>query len=227
MVGAYLLAPLRCAARRSRQAPMECHCMESANQGKKLRIIPAMHPVRIMRPDNVKRRWIIISQPEQRISIKRHWNKELSCTEPCTCEPACHSSRDDYFTGALFLMPQPTPGDNVAEQVVLHCTEQTARSIYNLLRIHGDDGDLAGCLVCLQRVGGGNGRVQVVSVERAKLTHQCPRIDVGGVLNTRMRLSVDFFGRRFDSDEEHPSTNQVIPPARSRSDKPRVDKGGG
>jgi len=201
--------------------------MSDAKAGRKFRVLPAMHPVRIMRPDNQRRKWFITSLPTERISVKRHWNKELSCTEACTCEPACMSSRDDYFTGALFLIAGGHVDEQVVEQVVLHCTEQTVRSAYTLLRTRGDDGDLAGCLLCLQRVGGGNGRVQVVSIERGILTDSRPRIDVAGVVLSRMRLTADFFGRRFDADEEHPSLNQIVPPARSRDDKPRVPKGKG
>lgn len=199
--------------------------MSDAKNGKPLRILQAFHPLRIMRPDNVRRKWIVTSLATERVQVRRHWNKELGCTEVCQCEPACQTCRDDYFTGALYLMQVGENNEQSAEQVVLHCTEQTVRSAYNLMRMRRDDGDLAGTLLCLQRVGGGNGRVSVVSVERARLTDSRPVIDVAGVVQARLRLSTDFFGRRFDADEEHPSLNQAMVPARTRDDKPRVPKG--
>jgi len=201
--------------------------MSSAKPSKKPRILPPMHPVRITRPDNQQRKWLITSLVTERIQVRRHWNKDRGCTEVCTCEPACDSMREDYFTGALLFLPGGEEGEQVMEQVVLHCTEQTVRSAYNVLRTHRDDGDLAGAILCLQRVGGGSGRVCVVSTSRGVLTDSRPKIDVAGVVAARLRITTDFFGMRFDEAEEPASSNNVIPPARSRSDKPRVEKGKG
>lgn len=199
--------------------------MNRAEVGRKPRILPAFHPVRITRPDEVKRTWLITSLVNERIQVRRHWNRERACTEPCQCEPACDSMREDYFTGALLFVPGGEPGEQIMEPVVLHATEQTIRSAYTSLRIHHDDGDLAGCLLCLQRVGGNKGRVSVVSTGRATLTDSRPRIDVAAVVLQRLRTSTDFFGVKFDADDDLPSVNAVIPPLRSRSDKPRVPKG--
>jgi len=200
--------------------------MSNAMPSKRPRILPPMHPVRIVRPDETRRKWLITSLPPERVQVRRHWNKERACTEVCSCEPACQTMREDYFTGALMLLPGGDADEQVMEQVVLHCTEQTVRSAYTALRMHRDDGDLAGTILCLQRVGGGSGRVTVVAVERAVLTSNRPRIDVAGVVQARLRLSTDFFGQRFDDDSDAPHINAVIPPARSRNDKPRVAKGG-
>jgi len=201
--------------------------MVNATPSKRPRILKPMHPVRIVRPDQERRKWLITSLATERLQVRRHWNKERACTEVCECEPSCQSMREDYFTGALMFLPGGDPSEQVMEQVVLHCTEQTVRSAYTTLRMHRDDGDLAGVVLCLQRVGGGSGRVTVIACERAVLTDQRPRIDVSGVVAARLRLSTDFFGKRFDADEDLPSVNAVIPPARSRNDKPRIPKGKG
>jgi len=200
--------------------------MVNATPSKRPRILKPQHPVRIVRPDQERRKWLFTSLPAERVQVRRHWNKERSCTEVCDCEPACQSMREDYFTGALMFLPGGGVDEQVMEQVVLHCTEQTVRGVYTYLRMHRDDGDLAGTVVCLQRVGGGSGRVTVISAERAVLTDNRPRIDVAGVVQARLRLSTDFFGQKFDADEDAPHINAVVPPARSRSDKPRIDKGG-
>jgi len=201
--------------------------MVNATPSKRPRILRAQHPVRIVRPDGERRKWLITSLPAERVQVRRQWNKDRSCTEVCECEPACQSMREDYFTGALMFLPGGDPGEQVMEQVVLHCTEQTVRSAYTLLRMHRDDGDLAGVVLCLQRVGGGSGRVTVITCERAVLTDARPRIDVGAVVQARLRMSTDFFGKKFDADDEPPSVNAVIPPLRSREEKPRVPKGRG
>jgi len=199
--------------------------MSDAKPSPRPRILPAMHPVRITRPDNTQRKWLVTSTPVERIQVRRHWNKERGCTEVCTCEPSCDSMREDYFTGALLFIPGGQEGEQVFEQVVLHCTEQTVRSAYTSMRTHRDDGDLAGAILCLQRVGGGSGRVCVVSTSRSVLTDNRPRIDVAGVVASRLRITTDFFGMKFDEAKEPASANNVIPPARSRDDKPRVPKG--
>jgi len=189
------------------------------------RILPSPHPVRIARPDNLKRSFLIIGQPLERIQVRRHWNREAGKTEACTCEPMCPSGREDYFTAALQMLPGASEGERVWEPVVLHLTETTVRGIYLTMRARRDDGDLRGMLVILQRVGGGSGRVTVVTASRAVLTDARPRIDVAGVVAARLRITTDFFGMRFDENQEPASANNVIPPARSRDDKPRVPKG--
>jgi hypothetical protein len=201
--------------------------MIHATNSRRPRILKPQHPVRIVRPDQERRKWLITSLPAERIQVRRHWNKERAATEVCECEPACQSMREDYFTGALMFLPGDDPNEQVMEQVVLHLTEQTVRSCYTLLRMHRDDGDLAGVVACLQRVGGGSGRVSVVTCERAVLTDNRPRIDVAAVVQARLRLSTDFFGKKFDDDTDAPHINAVVPPARSRSDKPRIPKGKG
>jgi len=116
-------------------------------------------------------------------------------------------------------------GEKVFEQVVLHLTETTVRGIYSFVRTRGDDEDLAGLLVRLQRIGGGSGRVVVVACQRHPLTSARPKIDVSGVVLARLRLSTDFFSKRFDMEDGSAVDEQVIPPARSRNDKPRSPLG--
>lgn len=201
------------------------------------RILPSPHPIRIARPDQLKRSWLIIGGPEKRIQVRRHWNRERGVTEPCQCEPICHSGREDYFSPALQLMSGPNPEERLWEPVVLHTTETTIRGAYIKMRSGNDNGDLMGMLITLQRVGGGNGRVAISGSMRCPVSELWPRIDVGRVLLDRLGVSADFFGRRFDDldvpalveprlDESPPiNADQVVTPARSRSDKPRVGKG--
>jgi len=193
------------------------------------RILPSPHPVRISRPDQLKRTWLIIGKPSERIQVRRHWNAGAGKTEACRCEPMCSSGREDYFCPALQMLPGVSEGERVWEPVVLHCTETTVRGIYITMRARRDDGDLQGILAILQRVGGGNGRVASSGILRCPVSPHWPRIDVGAVLLDRMGVSADFFGKRFDSEEEAGSngdqqeekginTDQVANPARQRID---------
>lgn len=199
--------------------------MSNANLESRIRILPAMHPVRIARPDNVIRCWLVTSLPAERVQVRRHWNREHGVTEVCQCDPACQSMREDYFTGALQSLPGVSRGENVFEPVVLHLTETTVRGIYTHIRTRNDNGDLAGIMACLRRQGAGSGRVVVASCTRHHLTHSRPVIDVSAVVLARLRLSTDFFSRQFDMDDGSAADEQVIPPARSRSEKPRVPLG--
>lgn len=203
--------------------------MSDANSST-MRIIPVFHPVRIARPDRVNRRWIITSPLAHRIQVTRHWNIEHGVTEVCQCQPACATSREDYFTGALQAQGQGTDGAKLWEPVVLHLTEQTVRSIYLLMRSRNDDGDLQGNMVSLERQGTrANDRVVCRDVQRGRITSATPMIDVAQVVLFRLRITTDFFGQKLlDDDAASPQSvnvEQVIPPARARNDKPRVAKG--
>jgi len=198
--------------------------MSHANEGTRLRILPVQHPARIARPDSTKGDWIITSPPIERIQVRRHWNKDRKCTEPCTCEPACHSMREDYFTAALQHLPGASQGESVWEPVVLHLTEATVRGIYTYIRTRGDDGDLKGLRVTLSKTGADHSRTRVWMVTRGTVGEGRPLFDVGQVLIRRLGLTVDFFGHKFDDDGKV-NDDQVVAPARSRLDKPHVPLG--
>jgi len=113
----------------------------------------------------------------------------------------------------------------VFEPVCLLLTENTVRAIYTSLRLHHDDGDLAGCMVTLKRGDKGSSRVAVLNVVRHRLSSNRPIIDVVGVVLARLRIASDFFGKKFDVVEETRENAIAILAAKERATKPRIPLG--
>jgi len=188
-------------------------------------ILPGMHPLMIERPQPMVRTFIITSPITQRVQVRRHWNEESGRTEPCRCEPPCGTMREDYFTGALMLKHTDPDGTRHWEQVVLHLTETTVRSIYAVIQMRGDKGDLQHLAIQLKRVGNANGRVTVTSWVRMPAKDR-PGIDVAGVILKRLHIATNMFSEKIDHDTDAPEpTEQTETPARTREEKPRVPKG--
>jgi len=187
------------------------------------RILNLPLPHRICRPDQCIRTFIMLQETDrQPVRIVRHWSQERGCTEPCHCDPACGTAREDVFWPALLLVQTDDAGVRSWEPVVLHLTTTTEREILTKLRLGSDSGSLAGVMVKIRRLQGGRGRSAVLEVVRVS---RPPAADVD-VPSTLRRRRVDVADVMIESTSAIiPEDEQVVTPARARSDKPRVPLG--
>jgi len=193
------------------------------------RVLEVREPVRIVRPElGHPILFVIVDDIGEVVQIARHWADGR--TVPCDCPAPCGSYRLDYFMRALRLATIDPSGCHHWEPVVFHLTDQAIRTIETQAQTAGLIGGIAGIKARFNRIGSSaNGRIQVREVDRAVIKTDL-RFSVPTVLTLRR---VEGFhplynqGRTDTTGHEEGNTEQVIAPARSRDDKPRVSKGKG
>jgi hypothetical protein len=167
----------------------------------------------------IGREVIILSTEDEVVLLRRHWDPDLAATEPCLCTPRCASSRIDRS-----MMAIARTGPESWEHVLVVLAEDGFASMErNALAILGKWPGLRGLHAVIRRQGDRkNGRLCVTVQGFFKGPLIAPR-DILEACRRVLRVSADFFGRGLDEVERTDDT--IIPPARSRSDKPRVAKG--
>ena len=180
-------------------------------------VLDVPDPVRLSRPDQILRFYMLLDDESGKvIQANRHWNAQRGCTEECGCKPRCQSYRLDMFVPALLLIKGNflAAGDQERswEPVVLHLTENTFRDVIMGLRLANDTGTIKGVFISLKRASNTpSSRVVVNTVKRIAVPPEV-NIDVAAVVQARLGLAQNV-------------EDTVIVPARSRADKPRVEKG--
>jgi len=193
----------------------------------KHRVLEVREPVRIVRPEvGPPVLFVILDDLEQVVQVGRHYKDGR--TSPCDCPEPCGSFRQDYFMRALRLATIDPTGCHHWEPVVFHLTDQAIRTIETTIQTKGIIGGLAGTRARFNRIGSSaNGRIQVREVDRAIIKSEVS-ISVPTVLTLRRvegfhplytQSVIDLAGR------ESINAEQVMTPARARSDKPRLPKG--
>jgi len=209
-----------------------------AGRGKRLQkgsadVMPTLHrvlevrePVRIVRPEvGPPILYVLLDDIEQIVQVGRHYRDGRTC--PCDCDAPCDSFRLDYFMRALRLSTIDPSGCHHWEPVVLHLTDQAIRTVETQVQTRGLIGGLAGVKARFNRKGSSsNGRIEVREVDRAVISTPV-RVSVRNVLTLRR---VEGFSPLYETKHrqsalELPNEDQIVPPARSRNDKPRVPLG--
>jgi len=193
------------------------------------RVLEVREPVRIVRPElGPPILFVILDDIEQVVEVGRHYKDGR--TSPCDCPEPCGSFRLDFFMRALRLSTIDASGCHHWEPVVLHLTDQSLRTIETQCQTKGILGGLAGIRARFNRRGNNaNGRIEVREVDRANVKSRV-EFSVRTVLQLRRVEGFHplYAAKRIDPGAaEPPGQDQVIPPARSRDDKPRVPKGRG
>lgn len=190
------------------------------------RVLDVREPVRIVRPEiGPPVLFVLLDDIEQIVQVGRHFRDGHTC--PCDCDSPCDSFRLDYFMRALRLTTIDPSGCHHWEPVVFHLTDQAIRTIETQVQTRGLIGGLAGVKARFNRRGSNsNGRIEVREVDRAIISSPVA-VNVRTVLTLRRvagfnPLYATKHAGRPSSDEPD---DQVIPPARSRSEKPRVPLG--
>jgi len=191
------------------------------------RLLEVREPVRIVRPEvGPPILFVLLDELGEIIQIGRHWKDGR--TVPCDCPQPCGSYRLDYFMRALRLSSIDSAGCHVWEPVVFCLTDQAMRTLENLIQEKGFPNVIAGTKARFNRAGHSNqGRIVIREVDRANVNRPV-NISVRNVLTLRR---IDGFHPLYDSqsgsDDGHGGSDdsQVIPPARSREEKPRVPLG--
>lgn len=191
------------------------------------RVLEVREPVRIVRPEmGPPILFVLLDEIGEIVQLGRHWKDGR--TVPCDCASPCGSFRLDYFMRALRLSSIDSAGCHVWEPVVFHLTDQAMRTLENQIQEKGFPNLIAGTKARFNRAGNSNqGRIVIREVDRAVINRPV-NISVRAVLTLRR---IDGFHPLFADDAGHdaghggPDDSQVIPPARSRADKPRVPLG--
>jgi len=163
-----------------------------------------------------RRELILLSTLAEVIAVRRHWVNDIQMTEPCWCEPRCHTSRLDRMIACLLAGP-----DRIAEERIFICPEIGFAALQrSMVAKHLDHSDLAGLHVIVQRTGPKcNGRV---SVEVQSRMMDAPKtFDLVAGVRGSMGIAADFF--RSVDEEDLPERKTL--PARTREEKPRVALG--
>lgn len=193
------------------------------------RVLEVREPVRIVRPEvGPPILYVLLDDLPDVVQCGRHYKDGR--TSPCDCPEPCGSFRTDYFMRALRLATVDASGCAHWEPVVFHLTDQAIRTIETTAQTQGIIGGLAGIKARFNRLGSNsNGRIQVKEIDRAVIRTEL-RFSVANVLTLRR---VEGFHPLYSQTQVkliEPKTineDQIIPPARSRDDKPRVPKGRG
>jgi len=193
------------------------------------RVLEVREPVRIVRPEiGPPILYVLLDDLPEIVQVGRHYKDGR--TSPCDCPEPCGSFRTDYFMRALRLATVDPSGCHHWEPVVFHLTDQAIRTIETQSQTAGLIGGIAGVKARFNRIGtNANGRIQVREVDRAVIKTDL-RFSVANVLTLRRVEGFHplYNQSRIDTNgHEEVNTEQVIAPARSRDDKPRVPKGKG
>jgi len=190
-------------------------------------VLAVREPVRIVRPEvGPPVLYVILDDIEQVVKIGRHYKDGR--TSPCECDPPCGSYRLDYFMRALRLSTIDPGGCHHWEPVVFQLTDQSIRSLETILQEKALGAGLAGVRARFSRRGShSNGRIEVREVDRARIKSRVD-VSVRTVLTLRRVEGFTPLFHQVDTNGKESTlveTEQVIPPARSRDDKPRVPLG--
>jgi len=191
------------------------------------RVLEVREPVRIVRPEiGHPILYVLLDDLPDVLQVGRHYKDGR--TLPCDCEQPCGSFRTDYFMRALRLATIDPAGCHHWEPVVFHLTDQAIRTIETTAQTKGLIGGLAGVKARFNRVGSSaNGRIQVREIDRAVIRSDV-KFSVANVLTLRRVEGFQPLYKQTVADTTgHESINaeQVIAPARSRNEKPRLPKG--
>jgi len=185
------------------------------------RVIEVRPPERIVRAEPGPRRlFILMGEKESCVEVVRHWKDGQ--TVPCDCEGPCPTARNDWFAPALLLHHVTSDTTRWWEPVVLHMTDDAVRRLEAAVQIAGVMPGLTGLMFRLGREGSSK-QSRIIVTEVSKIGHPPTyHTSVGTVLAMRR---VAGYTPLFQSRPGPAEEDQVIPPARSRADKPRVPKG--
>lgn len=182
-------------------------------------IVPPGKPHLIALDSNPKE--LIIQTPARKlVSIQRHWNKESNTTEVCRCNPLCPSSRTDTFASVLEWV-----GPLTYEQRIWCASEQAMAMLWRLAFLKGLGKEVQGMRIRARRHGDRqNGRVLVEYLGNVHIKSE--GFDVPYAVLKTLGIAEDFFGT-VPMEPTVPNVDQVVTPARARTEKPRVSKGCG
>jgi len=191
-----------------------------------MRIEDRVDGAKIMRPGSGRQRLlvatthpaelVVVCEMKEVISVKRHWSEELQKSVACDCTGPCPTSRLDRFLAVLYRV-----GPTIWEERLLVIADQGWHCLLASLLVKGFPHDrIWGARVILRRVGPkSNGRTEAHVQDFVKSTPG--GFDIPAAMRNGVGIAADFFG----DSEGAPVSDQVALPIKTRSDKPRVDKG--
>jgi len=180
-----------------------------------LRYPPGEQPLLTAGQHKVEFVWL--STLDQVLLLRRHWNQTTEATEACVCNPTCPSSRLDRCVAVALR----TNHDTWEERMLLLPEEgwrsfERAWLLQEVPKPHP-----MGARCHLLRTGSRrNGRTCCQPIEWYPDTPGS--FDIAAAARRQLHIAADFFGQ---TEADLPAEVNVIPPARSRQDKPRVPLG--
>jgi len=161
---------------------------------------------------------IIQTNPISAVTLHRHYDPQKPGTTLCQCDPVCESHREDTFVSALEWI-----GPLTWEQRLWCISEQALAELWRFVKMKTGSLEWRGVELGARRTGLTR-NARVCLTWRMVHTSVPEGFNVPWAVLKSTGIATDFFGR-VSVVPEVPNGDQVIPPARSRSDKPRVQLG--